>query len=193
MFSKNKEDDEIKPNTAGDEKDEKIPSNISGQADDELKELKKQLEEEKKKSAEYQDHWKRAMADFQNYKKRQSELFADLVNSAGQEMIMEILPIYDTFTLAVKHIPEDLKDAEWTKGVVQIKEQLASLLRSKGLEEIKSISEKFNPEFHEAVETVDSEKQEGEILIEVQKGYKLNGAVIRTAKVKVAKLNIKKE
>jgi len=178
MFS-NKEDEEIKPGAAGDEKDKK--------GGNELEMLKKQLEEEKKKAAEYHNHWKRAMADFQNYKKRQSELFAELVNSAGQEMIMEILPIFDTFTLAVKHIPEDLKDKEWTRGVVQLKEQLASLLKSKGLEEIKSIGEKFNPEFHEAVEMVETEKPEGEILEEVQKGYKLNGMVIRTAKVKVAK------
>lgn len=183
MFSTNKEDDEVKQDGSSDE--------VDGKCGSELELLKKQLEEEKEKAAEYQNHWKRAMADFQNYKKRQSELFADLVNSAGQEMINEILPIFDTFTLAVKHIPEDLKDKEWTRGVVQLKEQLASLLKSKGLEEIKSVGEKFNPEFHEAVEMVDSpvgeEKPEGEILEEAQKGYKLNGMVLRTAKVKVAK------
>lgn len=188
MFSNKKEDPS---NSSG-----QVPSNdssqsSSGQADDELEILKKQLEEEKKKSAEYHDHWKRAMADFQNYKKRQSELFADLVGAANQELILALLPIFDTFTLAMKHIPEDLKDKEWTKGVIQLKNQLENLLKSKGLEEIKSIGEKFNPEFHEAVEMVDSpageRKPEGEILEEVQKGYKLNGIVIRTAKVKVAK------
>lgn len=183
MFSNKKDEEETNSSAAGDGQDEK--------GGDEIEILKNQLEEEKKKSAEYHDHWKRAMADFQNYKKRQSELFADLVNASGQEMIMEILPIFDTFTLAVRHIPEDLKNAEWTKGVIQLKEQFASLLKSKGLEEIKSLGEKFNPELYEAVEMVDSpageEKQEGEILEEVQKGYKLNGLVIRTAKVKVAK------
>lgn len=167
------------------------PAKNEEKLDNESVELKKQLEEEKKKSEEYSNNWKRAMADFANYKKRQSELFAELVNSAGQEIIMEILPIYDTFSLAIKHIPDDLKDKEWTKGVVQLKSQLEDLLKSKGLEEIKSVGEKFNPEFHEAVEMVSSpasgEKPEGEILEEVQKGYKLNGIVIRTAKVKVAK------
>jgi len=106
-------------------------------------------------------------------------------------LIMEILPIYDTFSLAVKYIPEDLKDKEWTKGVVQLKIQLENLLKDKGLEEIKSVGEKFDPELHEAVEMVSppagGEKSEGEILEEVQKGYKLNGMVIRTAKVKIAK------
>lgn len=176
MFSTNNKDDEIKTG-----------SGDGGNAGNELELLKKQLGEEKEKAAEFHEHWKRAMADFQNYKKRQSELFADLVNSAGQEILMEILPIYDTFSLAVKYVPEELKDKEWTKGVIQLKKQLEDLLKSKGLEEIKSIGDKFNPEFHEAVEMVDSEKPEGEVLEEVQKGYKLNGLVIRTAKVKVAK------
>jgi len=183
MFSSNKESDQ-----------KKGPSNSSGQAKggNELELLKKQLEEEKNRSAEYLNNWKRAMADFANYKKRQSELFGELVNSAGQEIIMEILPIFDTFSLAVKHIPEDLKNKEWTKGVVQLKNSMENLLKSKGLEEIKSVGEKFDPEFHEAVEMIDppagGEKPEGEILEEVQKGYKLNGMVIRTAKVKVAAL-----
>lgn len=188
MFSSKKEDDPS--NSSG-----QVPLNASAQSSseqsdngNELEMLKKQLEEEKKKSAECLNNWKRALADFANYKKRQSELFGDLVNSAGQEMIMEILPIFDTFSLAVRHIPEDLKGKEWTKGVVQLKNQLENLLKSKGLEEIKSVGEKFDPEFHEAVEMVDSAKQEGEILEEVQKGYKLNGMVIRTAKVKVARL-----
>lgn len=155
--------------------------------------LKKQLEEEKKKSEEYLNNWKRAQADFINYKKRQNELFAELVNSASAGLIMEILPIYDTFSLAIKHIPKDLKNKDWAKGVVQLKTQMEDLLKSRGVEEIKSVGEKFNPEFHEAIEMVESEKPEGEILEEVQKGYKLNGIVIRTAKVKVAKQKNKKE
>jgi molecular chaperone GrpE len=179
MFSNNEEDDEIKSSATGGQQDEKGAS--------ELEILKKQLEEEKKKSDEYHDHWKRSLADFQNYKKRQSELFTDLVNSAGEEMIMAILPIFDTFCLAVNYVPKDIKDTDWAKGVLQIKSQFGDLLKSKGLEEIKSVGEKFNPEFHEAVEMIESEKPEGEILEEVQKGYKLNGLVIRTAKVKVAK------
>ncbi len=60
-------------------------------------------------------------------------------------------------------------------------------MKKEGLEEIKSVGEKFNPEIHEAVEMLESEKPEGEILEEIQKGYKLNGKLIRAAKVKVAK------
>ncbi len=174
MFLDNKQ----KPATPP-KKEEKTP--------DESAALKKQLEAEKKKSEDYLNNWKRAQADFINYKKRQNELFAELVNSASAGLIMEILPIYDTFSLAIKHTPDEIKDKEWAKGIVQLKSQIENLLKSRGLEEIKSIGEKFNPEFHEAVEMTESEKGEGEILEETQKGYKLNGVVIRTAKVKVAK------
>lgn len=151
----------------------------------------KELEDEKKKTEEYLNNWKRAEADFINYKKRQSELFADLANAANFNIVLEILPIYDTFCLAVQHIPEDIKNTDWAKGVIQLKIQLENLLQNKGLEEIKSVGEKFNPEFHEAVEMINlsagGEKPEGEILEETQKGYTLNGVVVRTAKVKVAK------
>lgn len=153
--------------------------------------LKGELEQEKKKSEEYLNSWKRCQADFINYKRHQSEIFDELVKSANQGLILEVLPVYDTFTLAAKHIPEELKSKEWVKGVIQIKSQFENLLKSKGLEETKSVGEKFNPEVHEVVEMMDSpageRKPEGEILEEIQTGYKLNGMVIRTAKVKVAR------
>ncbi len=189
MFSKNDEKSKIPPN----KKDENPNAEAEKHGCGDECDCGAEMEDEKKKSDEYLNNWKRAEADFINYKKRQSELFADLANAANFNIVLEILPIYDTFCLAVAHTPEDIKNTDWAKGVVQLKNQLENLLKSKGLEEIKSVGEKFDPEFHEAVETIESEKPEGEILDEVQKGYKLNGSVIRTAKVKVAKGNIKTE
>lgn len=183
MFSNNKKGDEEEKKGCG----HVCHCENGGEHGEEAEDIKKSLEEEKKKSEEYLNNWKLSMADFQNFKKRQSELFGELVGSANQELILDILPVYDTFSLVVKHIPDDLKDKEWTKGVTQTKAQFWDLLKSKGLEEIKAVGEKFNPAFHEAVETIESEKPEGEVLEEVQKGYTLNGTVIRTAKVKVAK------
>ncbi len=178
-----------KKNKADSEGKEKplMPQEKGEMIEDEAAKMKRELAEEKKKSEDYLNNWKRVMADFQNYKKRQNELFAELVNSANQELILEILPIYDTFSLAIKHIPEEIKNKDWVKGMTQIKSQMDDFLKNNGLAEIKSIGEKFNPEIHEAVEMIESDKPEGEILEEVQKGYKLNGAVIRTAKVKVAR------
>ncbi len=171
------------------------PEKNGGETD--IKLIKKELEDEKKRAEEYLNNWKRSQADFINYKRRQSELFGELVDSANTRLILDILPVYDAFSIAASQVPKDMEKSEWAKGIVQIKLQLEDLLKKKGLEEIKSVGEKFNPEFHEAVEMVSlpagEEKPEGEILEEAQKGYKLNGMVIRTAKVKVAKKVKEKE
>ena len=75
-----------------------------------------------------------------------------------------------------------------TKGIFQIKSQIENLLTARGIEEVKSTGEKFNPEFHEAIEEIkSSEKEQGIIIEEFQKGYKLNGRVIRAARVKISK------
>lgn len=139
------------------------------------------------KAEEYLDGWKRAKADFINYKNRQDEVMADFRKYAKEGFILEILPVLDSFSEALKHIPGRDKDLNWAKGIVQIKNQLEEILKNNGLEEIKTTGEKFNPEFHEAVEMVESDKQSGIIIDEAQKGYTLNGKVIRAAKVRVAK------
>ncbi len=149
--------------------------------------LKKKLEEEAKRSEEYLNNWKRSQADFINYKRRESELFEDMMDSAKAGLIMEIMPIYDALSIAIKHTPKEMEKSEWVKGIRQIKLQLEDLLRKKGLEEIRSVGEKFSPDVHDAVEMIESDRSEGEIIDEIQKGYKLNGKLVRAAKVKVAK------
>jgi molecular chaperone GrpE len=154
----------------------------------EKKDFKKELEKSKKQAEEYLNGWQRTKADFENYKKRQAKIFGELEQMASQNLILEILPILDAFKSAGQHLPEELKNSEWAKGILQIKNQLESLLEEKGLEEIKSIGEIFNPNLHEVVEKVELDnKKENEIIEEIQKGYFLNKQVIRTAKVKIAK------
>lgn len=158
-----------------------------GEKDLKIVDLENKLEEEKKKSEEYLNNWKRAQADFINYRRRESELFEDMMDSQKASLIMELIPIYETLGLAVEHFPKEMEKSEWAMGVCQIKIQLESILKKKGLEEIKSVGEKFNPDVHDAVDMVESEKPEGEILEEVQKGFKLNGKLVRAAKVRIAK------
>ncbi|MFH1460800.1 MAG: nucleotide exchange factor GrpE, partial [Patescibacteria group bacterium] len=69
----------------------------------------------------------------------------------------------------------------------QIKSQLENIFKKYGLAEIKSVGEKFNPEFHEAVEQIESKEESGTIVEEIQKGYLLNNKVLRPSKVKVSK------
>jgi molecular chaperone GrpE len=154
----------------------------------EIEELKKKLEETEKLKNEYLAGWQRARADLINYKKEEMERVGSFIKIAQEGLIFEFLPILDNFDIAEKEIPNELKENENMKGLLQIKQQILDFLRKKGVEEIKSVGEKFNPAYHEVVGEVDTDQFEtGTIVEEVQKGYKINGRVLRPAKVKVAK------
>ncbi|MDO8436416.1 MAG: nucleotide exchange factor GrpE [bacterium] len=151
-----------------------------------LDELKKALEEYQKQKDEYLAGWQRARADFLNYKKEEMERIEELLKYAGEVMLLKILPILDNFYLAMKNLPENLAKDENVKGVLQIQNQILDFLKSQGVKEIKSTGEKFDPNFHEVVETAESQAQEsGAIIEEIQKGYTINGRLLRPAKVKV--------
>ncbi|HHE67500.1 MAG TPA: nucleotide exchange factor GrpE, partial [Candidatus Parcubacteria bacterium] len=97
-------------------------------------------------------------------------------------------PILDNFDLAEKNIEKELKSNKTIDGFLRIKKQLLEFLRNEGVEEIKSLGEIFDPFVHEAVEELERDnKRPGTILEEVQKGYKINGRLLRPAKVKIAK------
>ncbi len=129
----------------------------------------------------------RVRADFDNYRKRtqkEKELFGEYLNT---DLILRIIPILDNFKLAIKHLPNELKDNDWVKGVWQIEKQLEQVLIDEGLSEIQSSGAKFDTDLHEAVEEVTSGTPPGIITEEVMKGYKLKNKIIRHAKVKVSK------
>ena len=153
-----------------------------------LEELKKQLLECQKQKEEYLAGWQRARADFLNHKKEEMERVSGLLVYAQEELILKLLPVLDNFDVAEKKLPEDLKKEENVKGLFLIKNQLLDFLKSLGVEEIKSIGEKFDANFHEAVgETETEEKDSGVILEEIQKGYTIQGRVLRPARVKISK------
>ena len=153
-----------------------------------IEDLKKQLEECEKQKAEFLVGWQRTRADFLNYKKEEMERIGGLMVYAGEELILKILPILDNFEVAEKKLPENLKNDENMKGILQIKNQIQDFLKNQGVEEIKSIGEKFDPNFHEVAEEVEVKaKEPGIIVEEIQKGYKINGRLLRPAKVKVVK------
>ena len=154
----------------------------------EIEELKKKLEETEKLKKEYLAGWQRARADLLNYKKEELERVGNLIRVANENLIFELLPILDNFDVAEKKLPENLKKDPNFQGILQIKKQILDFLKKHGVEEIESVGKKFDPKFHEVVEEVETDKFEtGQIVEEVQKGYKINGKVLRPAKVKVAK------
>jgi len=154
-----------------------------------IEDLKKCQDDSAKIAKERDDYlagWQRERADFANYKKEQIKVFEDIKKFAAENFIMRILPVLDNLEAAASHLPRDFKDNDWAKGVIQIKEQIKTILKDCGVEEIKTEGEKFNPEFHEAAERVESEGEEEMIIEEIQKGYLMHGKVIRPARVKVA-------
>lgn len=157
----------------------------------------KKWEESEKKAAEYLAGWQRARADLLNYKKEEMERMGELLEYAKIELVLKLLPVLDNFEIAARQNPEqDLDGQEKNKqvinGFLQIKNQIEDFLKNQGLEEIKSVGEKFDPNFHEVVEEVGEvrplqAKESGVIIEEIQKGYTINGRLLRPAKVKVAK------
>lgn len=155
---------------------------------DEQDKLQKELTEYKQKAEDYLNSWKRTAADFENYKKRQEKEARELIQFAQEVTVVKMLPTLEALEQALKQAPSDERFATWSEGVIKIVQQLEKVLLEMGIEKIKAVGEKFDHELHEAVEMVESaEGASGTILEEVQAGYKLNGKVIRAAKVKVAK------
>ncbi|PJC25208.1 MAG: nucleotide exchange factor GrpE [Candidatus Tagabacteria bacterium CG_4_9_14_0_2_um_filter_41_11] len=152
-----------------------------------IQEKFKQLQEKLKKcqelKEEYLNGWQRAKADLINARKDDERRNQDFAKFANFMLISDILPILDSFNLAL----ENEKDSKFSKGVLLIKIQLEDTLGKYGFSSIKSMGEKMNLQLHEIVGEIESEKEEGIIIEEVQKGYLLHGRVIRPARVKISK------
>lgn len=134
---------------------------------------------------EYVEKYQRLMADFANYKQREEKSKADFKKFASSSLIEKLLPVLDNFDRALKDKdPED----PFVKGVIMTRDELLKTLKNEGLEEILSDGEKFDHNLHHAVMTEESDSVEQDYIIETfQKGYTLNGKILRPAMVKVSK------
>lgn len=154
----------------------------------ELEKLQGALEECQKLRDEYLAGWQRAKADFLNYKKEEMSKVKSMMEFLKASWISELLKILDNFELAQKHLPKEIESSEWAKGFAQIQQQFNEFLKNEGVEEIKALGEKFDPNFHEALEEIDAEgKETGEVVEVLEKGYTINNLLLRPAKVRVSK------
>ena len=131
----------------------------------------------------------RISADYANYQKRVPKQIADAIGYEKEKIIRTLLPVLDNFqrTLQNAHSAENAESV--VKGIKITYDQMLDILKSHGVEQIKSVGEKFEPTLHEAVTQRDEPgKEEGVVLEEFAKGYKLNGRAIRPSKVIVNKL-----
>jgi len=140
---------------------------------------------------EYLDGWKRERAAFANYKKDELEHLATLQLLLKRQFFSKLLPILDSFELALKATPQDLQASDWFKGYAYIKKQFADMLKDEGIQVIETQGKEFDPHIHEAIETSQEQEsqEDGKLIVqeELQKGYKLGEFVLRPARVRVGK------
>lgn len=151
-----------------------------------------QLQEELAKAKEQADinlaGWQRAKADYSNLVKEQDKKYKETAAWANAMFMAEVLPVYNHFKLALKHIPEEAKKESWLVGIEMIQKQFQEFLKKYKIEEIKTVGEQFDPNLHEAVAHEEKDGFEADTVFEeVSPGYLLDEKVLLPAKVKVAK------
>lgn len=143
--------------------------------------------------AESNEKFLRLYSDFDNYKKRMSKERAELSKTASSELITSLLPVIDDFDRALKMIPTEKEtNPAFTEGIQLIYSKLKSILQSKGLLEIENPAGKvFDTDLHDAITIIPAptEALKGMVIEEVEKGYTLNGKVLRHSKVVVGNLD----
>jgi molecular chaperone GrpE len=148
-------------------------------ADSRLRKMKEELEKAKNESKKYRDMFIRERADAENLVKAKDREIASIRKSANSSLMKNFLQVLDSLDSAIQ-------SSEENRGVIPIRDQALSILATSGLEPIKAVGETFNPYLHEVIATT-TDGEEGKVVVEVQKGYKLNGDVLRYAKVIVSK------
>ena len=157
-------------------------------AKDKLKALREELKKCKAEKAEYLAGWQKERADSINRAKKDAEEKKDFVKFANEDLMTELISALDSFDMAIGSSGWEKSDKNWRLGIEHIYNQLLQTLGNFGMEQVKPINgEKLEHSKHEATELVPTKnKYEDEtILAVIQKGYILNGRVIRAAKVKV--------
>ncbi len=137
------------------------------------------------KANEWQDKYTRLFADFENYKKRMRQERFDLLQSAGSELMLEILPVIDDFERGFASLTTTSDIEAVKQGYELIYNKLIGILKQKGLEPMDSVNEVFDTDVHEAIAMIENPEMKGKVVDVVQKGYKMRGKVLRYAKVVV--------
>jgi molecular chaperone GrpE len=148
-----------------------------------------ELEEQKIKYAELNDKYLRLFSEFDNFRKRNIKERLELTKTASEEMILLMLPIMDDFERAIKAFEEVKGSNSLKEGINLIYNKFKSTLTAKGIETIESKGKEFDTDYHEALTQIPapSDDLKGKVIDEIEKGYLLNGKIIRFAKVVVGK------
>jgi len=149
-----------------------------------VEKLKAELEKTKAEKQEYLDGWQRMRADVANMKRDQVTLMERMGGAVKEEVISDIIPILDSFDMAMQGEQWGAVDETWRKGVEYIRAQCAAVLEKHGVTAFGAVGETFDPNLHESVqESGDSDMPGHHIMRVLRKGYRSNGRVTRPAQV----------
>jgi molecular chaperone GrpE len=146
-----------------------------------LEELKKALAEEKARSEANLTGWQRAQADFVNYKRFAEQEKAETCKYASASLLTAILPVLDDFERALTAVPPAENDQKWVEGLKLIDRKFRDILEKQGVTGIIALGMEFDPRFMDAVSCANGKRDI--VILELERGYKLQDKVIRPAKV----------
>ncbi len=155
-----------------------------------LTKLKKKVEALETENKELNDRFLRKVAEFDNYKRRTETEYSNLIKSASADLITDLLPILDDLERSLASI-EDKDKADtfehFHEGVELIYKNLSKVLEKKGVKPIEAVGQKFDPERHDALMQIESDKPADTIIDEHLKGYEMHDKVLRHSQVLVSK------
>ncbi len=165
--------------------DADIPGNThlsNPDGEDAIEKLQAELEEQK-------DKYLRLFAEFDNFKRRNAKERIELIQTAGKDVIISMLGVMDDCDRAEKQLAESNDIKTQREGIQLVFNKLRSTLQGRGLTAMESVNTEFDVEKHEAITEIEvPEKMKGKVVDEIEKGYYLNGKLIRFAKVVVGKI-----
>lgn len=168
--------------------EEEVSAAEEGPEQEEQEDLQAALDQARAETEDYLNQLRRARADYANYKRRIEQERKELLRYGSAGLMAKLLPVLDDFERAFQTLPQGLDRLTWSEGIALIHRKLQMLLESEGLESIDVSGQQFNPEFHEAISYEEREDlEDGAIIAEVQKGYKLGERILRPSLVRVAK------
>ena len=186
-------DDELLENAGAEPTEQTLGDEVEAELADQLENNAEATEEStiarlEEQLAAKDDRHLRMYAEFENFKKRSAREKRELMDTAGRKTMLALLPVLDDFDRAAKQAESDEATKQvWDSGVGLIVKKLLKTLESQGLKPMVSTGEEFNADLHEAITEIPSPEMAGKVVDTVERGYTLNGKIIRFAKVVVGK------
>jgi molecular chaperone GrpE len=156
--------------------------------DDASEELQKALEDKEESLKDLNNRYLYLQADFENFKKIKAKEKQDLLKFGNEVLIKELIPVIDNLERAIEHAGKSEEGKGIVEGIQITLNEFIKVLERSGVERVDAVGKKFDPNFHEALFQEEREDMEPDtVTTELQKGYTLNGRLIRPARVAVSK------